>query len=128
MEYSGVVFLEAIVVAHNTEEQFVILSEIGGGCKQPAITQLALLHIKARISLDEELRIIADLHGTQPFIAAIGTTRVEQTLVSGWKFRIFEERARVETLLTNVEKILHVLLAPQTARLFANLKLDTNDR
>jgi hypothetical protein len=95
MENARIQVLKAVVVADNTEEQLCVLRKIGSSGKQPAITKFSLLDIESRVSLDEELRIIADLHRTEPFIATIRATRVEQAFVGRGEFRIFEKRARV---------------------------------
>jgi hypothetical protein len=95
MENARIHVLKAVVVADNSEEQLCVLSEIGSRGKQPAITKFSLLDIESRVSLDEELRIVADLHRTKPFVTTIRATRIEQAFVGRGEFRIFEKRARV---------------------------------
>lgn len=101
MENSCIVFLEAVVIADNSEEKFVVLRQICCCSQQPAIAKFTLLHIKTGIALDEELRIITDFHWTEPFIATVRTTRVKQTLVVGFKLGVFEKSSRIEALLTD---------------------------
>lgn len=122
MENSGIIFLEAVIVANDAEEELVVLGQVSCGGQQPAIAEFSLLHVEARISLDEELRIVADLHWTQPLIATVGATRVEQTLVSARELGIFKESARVEALLANGVKILNIGLTAQSTGLFSDLK------
>lgn len=122
MENSRVHVLEAVVIADDSEEKFRVLSQISGSREQPAIPKFTLLHVETRVTLDEELRIVADFHRPQPFVATISATRVEQTLVGRGELGVFKEISRVETLLTELIEVLDVLLTAKTARFFANLK------
>lgn len=122
MENSGVVVFEAVVVAHDSEEKLGVLRQIGGSSQQPAIAKFSLLYVKARIALDKELRTIANFHWSQPFVAAVGATRVKQALVGARELRIFEKSPGIKALLANSVKVLHIGLAAYSTGLFSDLK------
>lgn len=111
MENSGVAVLEAVIVANDSEEELVVLSQVSGSGQQPAIAEFSLLHVETGVTLDKELRIVAHLTWAQPLIAAVGATRVEQTLVSARELGILEKSPGVEALLAQSVKVLHISLA-----------------
>lgn len=122
MENSGVAVFEAVIVAHDSEEKLGILSQISGRSQQPAIAELSLLYVEAGVAFDEELRVVANFHRSQPFVATVSTTRVEQTLIGAWEFGIFKKSSRVEALLTYCVEILDIRLTANSTRLFTDLK------
>ena len=74
VEDSRVHVFKAVVIADNSEEKFCILSKIGRSGKQPTVAKFALLNIESRVTFNEELRIVTNLHRSQPFVTAIWTT------------------------------------------------------
>lgn len=123
MENSSVILFEAVIITHNTEKEILILCEISCGGQQPTIAEFTLLHIEAWVALDKELRIFANFGRSQPLVMTIGTSWEKQALVVRLKLGILEQCASVETMLTKLIVILHILLLSPAAASFADLEL-----
>lgn len=93
MKDSSIVVVEAVIVTNNSPEKLVILSKISCSGQEPAIPELALLHVKPRKSFLEEQRtssIIANLRRSLPLVITFSLLRVEQAFVRCWKFWILK--------------------------------------
>lgn len=64
MKNTRVIFHKTIIIVHNLLEQMLILSQIRNGGEEPAISQLALLHVKSGKASNKELRVFADIFWT----------------------------------------------------------------
>lgn len=121
MKNARISILEILIVRHHAEEQLRVLRQRCGRRQQPAITQLSLLHVEPRITLDEELRIVGDFHWPQPLDRAAWTTRELQRRVDGREVGILEQFAVGQTLLANGVEVLDGSAAGTITALVAEL-------
>lgn len=60
MKDARVILLETLFWGNDAEEQIRFLGQVGCGSQEPAIAQLSLLDIEARVALHKELGILSD--------------------------------------------------------------------
>lgn len=122
MKNSSIIFFKRVVIANDSEEKIAILCQICSGSEKPTISKFSLLHVKTRISFDEELWISTDFGWSEPFKVSINLTSEIKTRNISWKFWIFKETTRLVQFITNLIKVLSVLLLSFSIRLVGFLK------
>lgn len=123
MENSSIIFFKRVVVANDSEEKIAILCQICSGSEKPTISKFSLLHVKTRISFDEELWISTDFGWSEPLKVAINVTGEVKTRNISWKFWIFKKPTRTVVFLSNLIEVLAILLLSFSVRLVGFLKL-----